>query len=81
MRGPRSPRGKTPLIRRGALLGKRNRSTRLTSSKHRYPDVRATVGRGTLVQKGLLLLLSVLVVLLTLVLTWGIHPGSVTPIP
>jgi hypothetical protein len=34
-----------------------------------------------LVQKGLLLLLSVLVVLLTLVLTWGIHPGSVTPIP
>ena len=34
-----------------------------------------------LVQKGLLVLLSVLVVLLTLVLTWAVDVGTVGPAP
>ena len=34
-----------------------------------------------LIQKGLLLLLSMLVVFLTFALTWAVHPGTLTATP
>jgi hypothetical protein len=44
-------------------------------------SARRSTGQGMLFQKGLLLALSTLVVLLVLVLVWSIDVGGATPIP